>query len=234
MGRHVHRKGLPMQFDLQFRPASYWDHADPASAILSGIKGQNRRRMVFDFVTGDAPAWLGEIDPALVADGLDDSTRRALGASHPSWMGGEYLPDFLPGEVEIARIVMASVTQDVISVRARRRRGGRRLAYRVVDEYREPGRPPWRCSPASSRRSLTLGQLIGLIDDAKHPDFEPHEGSLIDRIRNFQEGADPEDVVHFIALESDFYPALPAWYEERAAEWLVRARREAEAEDEEV
>ena len=46
--------------DLQFRPASYWDHAGPVSAILSGIKGQNRREMVRDFVTGLAPKHLGE------------------------------------------------------------------------------------------------------------------------------------------------------------------------------
>lgn len=39
----------------------------------------------------------------------------------PSWMGGEYLPDSEPGEVEIARIVLQSTTMDVFSIRARRR-----------------------------------------------------------------------------------------------------------------
>jgi hypothetical protein len=48
-------------------------------------------------------------------------------------MGGEYLPDLLPNEVVIARITIASTTQDVTSVYARR--GKKRIRYRVVDEY---------------------------------------------------------------------------------------------------
>jgi hypothetical protein len=34
-------------------------------------------------------------------------------------MGGEYLPDLIPNEVEIARITIASTTQDVTCVYAR-------------------------------------------------------------------------------------------------------------------
>src|SRR4029453_4622764 len=48
-------------------------------------------------------------------------------------MGGEYLPDLRSEEVEIARITIASVTQDVTSVYARR--GRKRIYYRVVDDY---------------------------------------------------------------------------------------------------
>jgi hypothetical protein len=48
-------------------------------------------------------------------------------------MGGEYLPDLKQDEVEIARITIASTTQDVTSVFARR--GKHRIYYRVVDEY---------------------------------------------------------------------------------------------------
>ena len=35
-------------------------------------------------------------------------------------MSGEYLPDFEGDEVEIARVTLASVTGDVVSIRARR------------------------------------------------------------------------------------------------------------------
>ena len=223
--------------DLEFRPTSYWDHGDPVSAIRSGIKGQNRRDMVTDFVTGQAPAHLGEIDPSLLDDSLDEPTRTRLGGMHPSWMGGEYLPDYLPGEVEIARIVLESVTQDVISIRARRRRGGRRILYRVVDEYHEPGRPAWGCRPASSARPLTLGQLIALIEGARHPDFDVHTESLADQLRDGQDLADPEDIVDFVAVESDFYPSVSVWFKAKAEEWLERKRRELgwdeEGEDEE-
>jgi len=40
---------------------------------------------------------------------------------HPSFMGGEYLPDYRRDEIEIARIELESTTSDVISVRARPR-----------------------------------------------------------------------------------------------------------------
>ena len=45
-----------MRSNLNFRPPSYWDHPDPLSAILSNIKGQNRRQMIAAVVTGRAPA----------------------------------------------------------------------------------------------------------------------------------------------------------------------------------
>ena len=220
-----------MQIDLQYRPASYWDHADPVAAIVAGIRGQNRREMARDFVTGHAPDWLGEIDAGLLEDALDEETRDALGASHPSWMGGEYLPDCLPGEVEIARIVLASVTQDVISIRARRRRNGRRILYRVVDEYGEPGEPGWTCRPASSVHPLTMGQLVELIESARSPQFDVGDGPLTEAFRDFQEGSDPRDLVGFVTVESEFYPCLAELFERRAAEWLERRLREVADEE---
>lgn len=65
-GANLTRKGIrmarnrPVQFpaqpidgiDLDFRPASYWDAADPAAAITQNIKGQLRREMVRDFMKG--------------------------------------------------------------------------------------------------------------------------------------------------------------------------------------
>jgi hypothetical protein len=220
-----------MQIDLQYRPASYWDHADPVAAIVAGIRGQNRREMARDFVTGHAPDWLGEIDAGLLEDALDEETRDALGASHPSWMGGEYLPDCLPGEVEIARIVLASVLQDVISIRARRRRNGRRILYRVVDEYGEPGEPGWTCRPASSAHPLTMGQLVELIETARSPQFGVGDGPLTEGLRDFQVDSDPRDLVGFVTVESVFYPGLAEHFEGRAAEWLERRLREVADEE---
>lgn len=220
-----------MQIDLQYRPASYWDHAGPVAAIVAGIRGQNRREMARDFVTGHAPDWLGEIDAGLLEDVLDEQTRDALGASHPSWMGGEYLPDCLPGEVEIARIVLASVLQDVISIRARRRRNGRRILYRVVDEYGEPGQPGWTCRPASSGHALTLGQLVELIETARSPQFDVGDGPLTEGFRDLQVDSDPRDLVGFVRVESEFYPGLAELFERRAADWLERRLREVADEE---
>jgi hypothetical protein len=51
-------------------------------------------------------------------------------------MGGEYLPNLMPNEVEIARVTMTSTTMDVISIRARHTK--HKIIYRIVDEYMEP------------------------------------------------------------------------------------------------
>ncbi len=76
---------------------------------------------------------LEELDPALLHDVPHDAARQSLGRIHPSFMGGEYLPGYLPGEVEIARICLRSTTSDVISLRARPNEAG--IAYRIADEY---------------------------------------------------------------------------------------------------
>jgi hypothetical protein len=101
----------------------------------------------------------------------------------------------------------------------------------VVDEYLEPGDLPWSCGPASSRVPLAFRQMIRLIDGARRPAWEYGDGALTDSIRDSQEGGEPEDIVHFVSVESDFYPDLAAWYDARAEEWLERKRREVEDDD---
>ena len=50
---------------------------------------------------------------------LEEEMRQDWGRVHPSNIGEEFLPPLRNGEVEIARISLASVTADQISVRAR-------------------------------------------------------------------------------------------------------------------
>jgi hypothetical protein len=204
-------------FNFAFRPASYWEHSTPLSAILSNIKGQNRRRMVRDYLTGVRRSETG-IHPGYLEAELDEKTRSWLGSHHPSWMGGEYLPRYLPGEVEIARIALDSTTQDVISFRARRRRGGRRILYRVVDEYPEGADWTWR--PASSAQPLTFPQVIALIDDARTLDLAEQKGSLPLLYLEMREGYEPEELLNFVTVESDFYPDLSAYYQQQAESWI--------------
>lgn len=59
--------------------------------------------------------------------------RKVLEAMHPMFMGGNYLPAAEDGEVEIARIRIASTTDDVTSVYAKCDEGV--IRYRVVDDY---------------------------------------------------------------------------------------------------
>jgi hypothetical protein len=69
---------------------------------------------------------------SVVATPLPDEDRRALGRLHPSFMGGEYLPDRRDTEVEIARINIDSTTSDVTSVHAKA--GKNRICYRIVSQ----------------------------------------------------------------------------------------------------
>jgi hypothetical protein len=204
--------------DLTFRPVSYGADAGPLQAILQNIQGQNRREMVRDFLAGTAADTLGEIDPDLLQDALTDSARVSLGRIHPSFMGGEYLPASRAGQVEIARIVLESATQDVFSIRARRSRNGDRYRYSLVDEYEND----FDVSPLTSRRPLSMAGMIHMIDTASSPGLDTGrfpflEGMLIYKIRA---GHEVDEVMDFLAVESEVYPQLQQYYEARLRAWV--------------
>src|SRR5262249_27826770 len=118
------------KINYSFRPQSYWDDQDVLRALLRNVKGTQRRRMITDYWNQGR---LPELEEELLKDTLSPETRERLGAFHPAFMGGEYLPDYRPFEVEIVRIELASTTSDVISIRAARDPEG--IRYRIVDEY---------------------------------------------------------------------------------------------------
>lgn len=202
--------------DLAFRPTSYWDPASAESAILLNVKGDLRRQMIRDFITGQA-GHLGEIDPELLEPELDEETRSNLGANDPRWLGGEYLPDYLPGEVEIARLVLESTTRDVYSVRARRRTRG--IKYRVVDEYDTV----FKLTRRSSVQPVRLGELIELIESAAVDGADRTE-SFTDEFRDAaaEDTGSLEESADFIHVESDLYPELARWSAWKAADWIDR------------
>jgi len=109
---------LPKRYagiDCDFRPGSFWVPAsDPLQAILRNIKGRRRREMIRDYYAA------GKLEE-LLKDSLDNEARNQLEQIHPTFMGGEYLPNYGRCEVKIARITLESTTSDVISLRARRR-----------------------------------------------------------------------------------------------------------------
>src|SRR5262245_57399720 len=117
-----------------FRPTSYWEiPSSPLDLVLRNVEGTKRREIIRDFYEQGR---LDQLVPVLAADELSDEDREGLGAIHPSFMGGEYLPGYRRNEVEIVRIELDSTTSDVISLRARpigRKRP--RIAYTLVDEY---------------------------------------------------------------------------------------------------
>ena len=145
--------------DYDFRPESYWTPArNLLEAALRNVKGRNRRQIITDYYEAGK---LEQLHENLIADTLDEQSRKNLGLIHPTFMGGEYLPNYGRSEVEIARIELQSTTNDVISLRARP--VGSRIKYRLIDEYSSQFRLPQQ----TSSRPFSLGELIGFLDSVE-------------------------------------------------------------------
>ena len=142
--------------------------------------------------------------------------RQALGRIHPAFMGGEYLPDLTPNEVMIARITIASTTQDVTCVYARR--GKNRIHYRVVDEY--DGETLSERNTRTSTRPLTLGELEAFFNGA---------WSIFDVLemnfgrRRLRPG--PRCSRFVVGVESQFYPQIGELYRRRIEAWAAARQR---------
>ena len=117
-----------------------------------------------------------------------------LEAIHPQFMGGNYLSNLEPGEVEIARISIKSTTQDVNCVYAKMHSG--KICLRVVDEY--GGETLNEPSKLTVEEPLTLGDVTNFFLNACEL-----EGTLE---ANF--GNDLESSLDFFTASSDFYPNL--------------------------
>lgn len=197
---------------LDYRPASYFWALDTNVLLPSGISGETRRQLFRARIEAGIT-----VDDGLDAELLDEPLREAWGRLHPANMGGEYLPPLRKGEVEIARVSLQSVTADQISIRARRT--GRRIRYRVVDEY--PDTSTYVCHPASSVSPLSLGELIALMERASEG------GSIIFPILAMNSRYSTHaELGSFITVTSDFYPDLGPYYRARTDAWLGERARE--------
>jgi hypothetical protein len=214
-----------------FRPLSYWEiPASPLDFVLRNVKGRKRREMIRDFYEQGR---LDQLVPVMAADELSDEDREGLGAIHPSFMGGEYLPSYRRDEVEIVRVELDSTTSDVISLRARPiGRTRPRIAYRLVDEYNTK----YGIRPARTARPLTLGQLITLLDnvdtDVSESEWLRHGWvvSLAESNRTLDNG-DPAPYRDFTRVSSEFYPELSKHYERLFDRWTQAYRRTDEEND---
>ena len=214
--------------DYQFRPESYWAPAsNPLEAALRNVKGRNRREMIRDYHEAGNLDQLGE---SLLADTLDEQGRKNLGLIHPTFMGGEYLPDYGRSEVEIARIELESTTSDVISLRARS--AGSRIKYRLVDEYQTGFRLPQQ----TSSRPFSLGELVRFLDsveqvDNSEPSWAQFGFVLLYNQCNLECGSDLEGLRDFTRVESDYYPDFGGHYAQAIEEWYDARLAEVSAEE---
>ncbi len=206
------------KYDLSYRPQSYWSHDDPLQEILSGISGTARRAMITDFWEAGQ---FDQLENGLLEDELDVETRQRLGAFHPFFMGGEYLPERLPGEVPIVRIDLESTTFDVIELRARPFPGGK-ISLRWVDEYETEFDMPAELI----EQPMSFGDLLNFIQDCGID--EMGKFPLVYNEMNYQGGSDVEDLRDFTSVSSDFYPELHPWAEGLFREWAYEKEQDAE------
>ncbi len=192
--------------DLAYRPESYFWARDSNIKLSSDIKGAERKALYERAIQSGNTV----LANSLIADpDLSPDQRTSLGRMHPNFMGGEYLPDREDEEVEIARITIASTTQDVTCLYARR--GKNRIYYRVVDEY---GGDTLNNPTCTSTKPLTLKQLT---------EFFLNSWSLIDCLDcNFESDGYPRDQVHSFIVDasSNFYAEFGTYVRFLVNEWL--------------
>jgi len=194
--------------DLNFRPPSYFWPLGLETHLLTRIKGAERKAAVQQLIDAGR---LDEVPSFLRQSSLSDAERQSLGRIHPAFMGGEFLPNLSQNEVMIARITIASVTQDVTCVYARR--GKRGIRYRVVDEYE--GGTLTKRRRRTSVRPLTLGELETFFNGAWSIFFV--------LALNFSNDDYPLDrMLRFVVkVESQFYPQIGELYDRRIRAWAA-------------
>ena len=201
-----------LAIDLAYRPESYFWAYDNNIKLASDIKGAERKAMYERALkSGDI-----HLANAIISEPeLTHEQRKAQSGIHPAWMGGEYLPNREAQEVEIARITIASTTQDVTCVYAKR--GASRIHYRVVDEYEGMTLDE---STRTSIRPLTLIEIF---------DFFIKGWDLFCCLEaNFGEhGYHREEVQGFIVdASSSFYAEFGDLVTQRVDAWVDQRREE--------
>ncbi len=185
-------KPIPVS-SMNYRPYDYFGRQDMQTTLMTHVKGTVRRNALRAALEAGE---VSEVPDSIKSAALSDSAREMISSIHPSFMGGEYLPTAKSEELEIARISIKSTTGDVTSLYARQ--VGRRIAYRVVDEYGGDclsGR-----TTRTSIKVLTMGQLIEFFMGAWD--------LYVCLDCNFED--DLEGMPHFFRGESEFYPCFDA------------------------
>ena len=209
---------MSVQIDLNHRPNTYWPEALDREQLLSRIQGESRRTIARDILATKGFAGLNAF---FARETLDDEERRYWGLVHPQCMGGEYLPQLGIGDVEIARISLASTTGDQISIRASH--AGEKIRYEVCDEYETE----FELAFTESKHPLTLGELIQLIDGSRHREQEQPGGLLVCHWENMVEwDYSLDDAIAFAWIQSSWYPELSTYYAQVASDWCEAKRKQ--------
>lgn len=174
--------------NLSFAPRSYFGPQSLENYVVSRVKGAIVKDKLKALLRDGR---LAEFN-SLFANGVPEDEFRLLEAVDPAFMGGNSLPDFAPGEIEIARVQMISGRHDVVAIYVQSDHG--QLRYRIVDEYN--GRTLRGDVEIVRSRPLKLAEVV---------DYLFGVWPLADILRN-EFGGVIESAIGFFKATSDFYP----------------------------
>ena len=179
------------KFDLGFRPTTYFSPKNLTRHQILQIKDELVRRHLLDLYES---ADFDQIDEVLKSHQQNGDQ---YGAIHPAFMGGQYLPDLGKNEMEIARLMIRSVTYDITALYARFENG--RVYYRMADEYE--GETLVEPTRLVADKPLSLGEMRG---------FFLSSYSLIECLEwnNFFWENGRTEALDFFEASSDFYPGF--------------------------
>ena len=180
-----------MIIDLDFKPSTYFVPRALEEFLVTKVKSDILRQKLITLVENGKRE---EFENLLKSITDFPEIQSGLEAIHPQFMGGNYLANLEPGEVEIARISINSTTLAVNCVYAKMHLG--KICLRVVDEY--GGETLNEPSELTVEEPLTLGDVTNFFLNACEL-----EGTLE---ANF--GNDLESSLDFFTASSDFYPNL--------------------------
>lgn len=197
--------------DYSYAPESYWVDSSIRQSILRNIKGTERRKLVDEALRNGN---FDLIEDELIGSEVSHDLRNSLGAIHPHLMGGEYLPSYLEGETEIARIELQSTTSDVISIRARGQDGI--IHYRIVDEYNGE----FILSSETSQKPFTLEELVYFIENSSlcgllgslHLGYNEYNLECMDS---------RDELRDFTSISSDIYSDLYNHFDRVFDDWVA-------------
>ena len=204
------------EIDYTFQPESYWLDSTVLQALLRDVKGVQRRKMIVDYYENGT---IDQLEDTFLQASLSEDQRQRFGLIHPSFMGGEYLPDCIAGETEIARIELESTLADVTSIRAKREEDEYR--YSIVDEHGDT----YSLQIETSVDPLTLDELIDFIDYSEQNGGWPGGLSLCYNNAN-NESLSRERLRNFTRISSEIYPQLEEHYENFFSDWVAQEHEE--------
>lgn len=218
------QKSKLLKFNSDYRPNSYWGPQLLETAILSKIKGQERKEMVSKYLKSNDLSAMSY----LTDESLPEEIRKSYGQIHPNFMGGEYLPDTKDNEVEIARVVLKSTTQDVYSFRAKKLKN--KIKYSIHDEYENT----FDLAIKSSTKPLTFSQIVKLIEFSTVNEIQDYPnvygGAREHQYHNYYNDLHLWD---FETVHSDFYRELEEWFDIQNYIWLIEKSIELAKDDDE-